>query len=756
MCFAARVVGLKHTGMKRNAPVEGSMMVGGADIPFCLPLPAAPVAAIGLESQGRQERLPHRPPGARSAPTVIPKRTRQRTVYAPKERGSAATGATRGEDRTYACPGGPQEATIADRCAPSATRHPAFPLPASGQHHAHCAPRVAPAATNLRPSGAKPALSRLLSFAMTIVALTGALLTIGCSSKKSGYAVANTFEATFPRAAVAADHAIASAAGAEILAKGGNAVDAAVATSFTLSVVRPMSCGMGGGGFMVIKFHDDPKHGNLATALNYRETTPGAVHPDFYEKDADKEASTVGGKACGIPGSVHGLLYALEKYGTLDRATVMAPAIRAAREGFVVDQYYIDGAKARIKWFNENQSRKSRFAFVWKRFLREGNVKIGDRITLREQANALELIARDGADAFYKGPIALAIVKTIEQDGGVMTMDDLAGYTLREVAPLKYTAFGRAALTMPPPSSGGIAIGQVAQLLNSRGALTFPPFVGRDEVARKRSEWFDTADGRHTFVEAAKHAFADRARHLADPAFSPVPVAEMLDKHYLRQLSIEPTTRPTAAYGGNPAALTSPRPDDHGTSHFSVIDARGNAVACTETINLEFGSKLAVAEYGFCLNNEMDDFTTRRGQANAFKLVQSDRNLPEPGKRPLSSMTPTIVLDDKGDVLIIAGASGGPRIITGTLQAILNVLLKDNTAGEAVAAPRIHHQWQPDILYAEKGALTPEAAEELKKKGHVIEPTGVVGNVQLIRRSKTGKGWNAACDPRKGGRPAGF
>jgi gamma-glutamyltranspeptidase / glutathione hydrolase len=436
----------------------------------------------------------------------------------------------------------------------------------------------------------------------------------------------------------------------------------------------------------------------------------------------------------------------------------MAPAIRAAEEGFVVDAHYVRSMneKEAIPWYKADPSRQKRLSFVWKRFLREGNVKVGDRIRLPEQADALRLIARDGADAFYKGEIAAAIVDAIERDGGVITRTDLAGYQLREVEPLTVGTKDITLLAMPPPSSGGIVIAQM--LLPYFFFVTSP---GKSAEQLWQTIVFDTATESwsnpasiHIQIEKLKDSFSDRAQWLADPEFVDVPLKKLLSDEYLelqaKRIDHE-HTRSSEQYG-----LVEQLPDDSGTSHWSVIDANGNAVACTETINTIFGSCLVVEKYGFALNNQMDDFTTRRGKPNAFKLIQSDRNRPQPGKRPLSSMSPTIVLDRDGRPMIVAGASGGPRIITGTLQAILNVLVRDMPAGEAVKAPRIHHQWQPDILYAEKGALSPEAADELKKRGHKIEPYNAIGNVQLIRRAKDGKGLDAACDPRKGGRPAGF
>ncbi|MCS7032464.1 MAG: gamma-glutamyltransferase, partial [Phycisphaerae bacterium] len=528
-------------------------------------------------------------------------------------------------------------------------------------------------------------------------------------------------------------------AGAEILRRGGNAVDAAVATSFTLSVVRPMSCGIGGGGFMIIKFRKDPVHGELATAINYRETCPAAIGADYYEAQADAEASSVGGKAVAVPGTVAGLLYALEKYGTLDRATVLAPAIRAAEEGYLVDRFDVASARNRVRWFDADPSRKQRFGFLWKRFLREGHLQVGDRVRLPEQARALRLIAAQGADAFYRGAIAAAVLDTVRRDGGEMTPQDLSGYRPQEVEPLTYRAMGRQFIAMPPPSSGGIAMAQILRMF---------------ETVRESGGVVSSIDS-HLLTECMKHAFADRARWLADPQFATVPTAGLISPAYIQSLAAR--FRPDRTLALEEYGAFSPPPDDGGTSHLCVIDTHGNAVACTETINLSFGSKLAVEQFGFFLNNQMDDFTTRQGTANQFGLMQSERNLPAAGKRPLSSMSPTIVVEPDGQVCLIAGASGGPRIITGTVQAVLKVLVEDASALKAVSAARIHHQWQPDLLEYEPGALHRSELSRLQRKGHKTAPAKEdVGNVQLIRRSADGNGWEAACDPRKGGHPAGF
>ncbi|MDX2117568.1 MAG: gamma-glutamyltransferase [Planctomycetota bacterium] len=565
--------------------------------------------------------------------------------------------------------------------------------------------------------------------------------------------------------AVAADHELASQAGAEILAAGGNAVDAAVATSFTLSVVRPFSCGIGGGGFMLIHLREDPKNPGRAlnVALNYREQAPACMTSDYYEKlDAaniaagrpDPDSSTKGAHAVAIPGTVAGLLAALERFGTMPREEVLAPAIRAARDGFIADKAYVDAASDATKWIAAHSKAAERFPLVWETYAARGTRAVGDRITSPEQARTLELIAAQGRDVFYRGEIARAIVESITRDGGAMTMADLASFTVSTMEPLATSFGGRAILTFPPPSSGGIVLAQTFATLDAR----------RDMTIASLNAGHDSGTYLHLLAEVSKHAFADRARFLGDPAKVHVPLRELLDRDMLarRAQSLDPTrTFAHDTYGMRleapaPAAM----PDDHGTSHFSVVDAAGNAVACTETVNLLFGSLLDVRGYGFVLNNQMDDFLTRRGTVNAFGLAQDERNLPAPGKRPLSSMSPTIALDGPPDrnasnVTLVVGASGGPRIISGTLQAALNVMMWDVSAAQAVGLPRMHHQWTPDELELERPLRSGDAEADLKKLGHTITTRGASA-VQVIRTSKVeGMKWDAASDPRKGGKPAG-
>lgn len=556
----------------------------------------------------------------------------------------------------------------------------------------------------------------------------------------------------FASAAVAADHHLASEAGAEILRAGGNAVDAAVATSFALSVVRPYSCGIGGGGFMVIHLKDHPRHGTLTTALNYREQAPAGVSPDFYLA-LEPDAATHGGRGVAVPGTVAGLLHALEEFGSgMSRDAVLAPAIRLAEEGFTVDAHYAASAAEVIAWIRKDEpARSARFAFVWDRFLARGAIKPGDVIRLPEQAAALRLIAQRGRDGFYRGPVADAIVEAAAADGGVLTLADLASFRVARVDPLTLEFRGKTIHTMPPPSSGGLALAQTLAILDARlpDLRATPP---------------RSPQAIHRVTEAAKHAFADRARWLGDPAFVDVPVARLLSPDYLRGLAatlLPDAVLPHERYGSIPAGEEGHAEPhrDGGTSHFSVVDAQGNAVACTETINLVFGSLRAAERFGFVLNNQMDDFATRPGLPNAFGLVQSARNAPAPGKRPLSSMTPLIALDpaDHGRVVLVAGASGGPRIISSTLQAALNVLVHDMPAGDALAAPRFHHQWTPDVLLLEAGLADADGlVPALEAAGHRTRRSDAIGNVQIIRAARDGAGLDAACDPRKGGRPAGY
>jgi gamma-glutamyltranspeptidase/glutathione hydrolase len=579
--------------------------------------------------------------------------------------------------------------------------------------------------------------------------------------------------ARYERFAVAADHPVASEAGAAMLAKGGNAVDAAVAASFTLSVVRPFSSGIGGGGFMVISLPDarGADGVRIERAINYREMAPSGATQDIYEQIGLERASVDGAMASAVPGTVAGLLYALETYGTLDRATVMEPAIRAAREGFATDEAYMGAALRLTERFVLNRHYQTRFAFVWERFLGSGAIALGDIVKNPEQAAVLGAIARDGASAFYEvkeGSLAERMIQEVNQDrllsvkAGVRPVAWFtpADFTLPRVeddAPLVVRFMGRRVLLMPPPSSGGVAIAQVMGLAERR------------ELAKAWSEGENGATPAryaHLLAESFKFAFADRAAYLADARFVPVPLEMLLGAERLDDFAAR--INPGRAYGPDRYGDLLGIPDDGGTSHVSVIDGKGGAVACTETINTEFGSLFVVSGTGFCMNNQMDDFTTERGGVNAYGLRQSEKNMPAPGKRPLSSMSPTIVMGpsggegggEGGEVEVVAGASGGPRIITATTQAIFNVLIRGMGAGEAVARKRMHHQWIPSVLEVERGFDEQESMRGLgtsiwlQKLRHEVVQTDRGAVVQMVVRSKDGV-IEAASDPRKGGRPAG-
>ncbi len=552
--------------------------------------------------------------------------------------------------------------------------------------------------------------------------------------------------------AVACDHPLASEAGAAMLRAGGNAVDAAVAAAFTLSVVRPDSCGIGGGGFMLV--HLPARDGEPARtiAMDHRETAPAAVDAEYFLRLRDDgspaDVSRIGVHSAGVPGTVAGLLSVHERFGRLPRARVMGPAIAIARDGWVADEHHAAVAGELERRVAAAPHAMPRAAWIRQRLGDSGRIVAGDRLENPEQARTLELIAARGAEAFYRGPIAEAIVQAMQAAGGPMTAEDLAGYRPREFEPVRGTFRGRTVLSMPPPSSGGTAILQALGILE------------RLDAAGRGGEGPEDPRRVHALAESLKHAFADRAEWMADPDFAAVPLERLLAVETLDDAAARVDAGRTFAPTHYGSAM--PPPIDGGTSHLSVVDDSGMAVALTETINLAYGSLVPVPGFGFVLNNQMDDFTTEPGMPNAFGLVQSDRNLPAPGKRPLSSMSPTIVLDSDGAVELVVGASGGPRIITATLQVILGVLDHGMSVGEAVARPRLHHQWMPDVLEFEPGwaagasaaadaAADPVAAMEAL--GHRTGRRDGVGVVQAILVREGVR--RAASDPRKGGRPAG-
>ncbi len=454
----------------------------------------------------------------------------------------------------------------------------------------------------------------------------------------------------------------------------------------------------------------------------------------------DPLKSQVGGLAVAVPGDVNGLCWILETYGTLDRATVLQPAIRLAREGFPLDQHAVTCQEQALADFERHPDYRQRFHALWTLYLNDGGKwSVGDRFH-SPLAPALELIAREGAAAFHSGPLAKAIVAEVDHQDGILTIDDLAANTPVSRAPLLGDYKGYGIVTMPPPSSGGVAILQILNTLAAYQDLHPEQSVGT----------WGADDPRFVqlVVEAMKHAFADRAQWLSDADFASVPVERLISRRYAKSLA----QRIDLDHTGELRTYGTTRPvKDGGTSHYCVIDVHGNAVAGTETINTLFGSYIVEPTYGIVLNNEMDDFAAVPGQPNAFGLVQSDANAIAPGKKPLSSMSPTILVKN-GKAEVVAGASGGPRIITATLLTLLNMVRSDMPVDDAVAQPRYHHQWLPETLFVEPD-LMPLLTEPMQARGHVVEPRAVLGAVQAARRVAAGV--TGASDPRKGGQPAG-
>jgi gamma-glutamyltranspeptidase/glutathione hydrolase len=532
---------------------------------------------------------------------------------------------------------------------------------------------------------------------------------------------------------VASDHEAASQAGAQILAAGGNAIDAAVATALALGVVNPTSSGIGGGGFAVVW---DARSKKLH-AVDFREAAPAALTPAHFVVDGkiDPRRSRAGGLAVAIPGEVAGLAHLSERLGALPWAAVVEPARRLAARGFQVS-WFLARAAADVS------GRPDTPASI-RAFLNPGGepLRRGQWVVRRKLAATLAALADGGADRFYRGAIAEDIVATIRAAGGVMTLADLAGYRVIERTPLSGTWGRYRVATMPLPSSGGLALLAALAIIDGSGIDLRGAGAGSSAAF-------------HAVAEALKHTFADRARFLGDATPSGL-VERFLAPARLARLArrVGPRTRPHATYGdrslGKPAAGRT----DAGTSHLCAIDSAGNAVALTTTVNTYFGAKLITGTSGIVLNNEVDDFTLAAGVPNAFGLIQSEHNLVGPGKRPLSSMTPVLVFD--GDrVLGCVGGSGGPRIISNSLQVLINAFALGMDISEAVAAPRVHHQWTPDVLLVEP-EVPADVVAALRRRGHRVVVSGAPTAVQAVVVDADGRR-HGASDPRKGGAPAAW
>jgi gamma-glutamyltranspeptidase / glutathione hydrolase len=517
---------------------------------------------------------------------------------------------------------------------------------------------------------------------------------------------------------------IASEVGRDILRAGGNAVDAAVAVGFALAVVHPEAGNIGGGGFMVIRQRD-----GSVQALDYRETAPALATRDMYldPNGEPTERSVTGHLSAGVPGAVAGLTEAHRRFGRLPFAQVIAPAIRLAWDGFRVDQY-------RSESIAEDSARLALYPASSVGFLPAGAPPVpGSTLRQPDLAATLEQIRDSGAAGFYRGRVADLIVAEMGRGGGLISHADLAGYRAVWRDPISISYRGYTIYSMPPASSGGVTMGEVLNIMEGYSPL--PPFGSPALLHRE--------------AEAMRRAFTDRNTYLGDPAFVQNPLERLLSKEYAGELrrdigeraSPTPSFDPSVRSGGS-------------TTHYSVVDAEGNAVSCTTTLNNSYGSAVTVTGAGFLLNDEMDDFATAPGKPNLYGLVQGEANAIAPGKRMLSAMTPSIVLDPRGELFLIVGTPGGPRIITMVYHVISNVIDHRMTLPDAVSAPRMHHQALPDSIQVEEEGYTPATLDSLRARGHGIAERGYWGDVEAIVRTPTG--WQGVSDPRRGGGGAGY
>jgi len=536
---------------------------------------------------------------------------------------------------------------------------------------------------------------------------------------------------------VASASELASQVGVDVLRSGGNAVDATVATHFALAVVYPEAGNIGGGGFMVARMAD-----STLAALDFREMAPLAATRDMFLDDQGNstDKSLLGHLAVGVPGSVLGMWEAHQRFGTLPWADLLQPAITLAEKGFEIstdlrgslqqseDQLRLFGGSAEI-------------------FLPGSRLpKVGDILRQPDLAATLQRIAQEGPDGFYRGKTESFWWQRWSGGGGIITLENLKSYTAEWREPVIFDYRGYTIVSMPPPSSGGATIAEIANILEGYDLL---------------SMGFHSPQRIHLFVEAAKRGFADRNTHLGDPDFIAVPLERMISEEYATQRrSTIDTGRVTPASEILPG-LSSSQAESYNTTHFSIADAIGNAVSVTTTLNNPFGSKVTVRGGGFLLNNEMDDFAAKPGSPNVFGLVQGEANAVAPGKRMLSSMSPTIVLDPQGRLFLVTGGSGGPTIITTVYQTISNIIDFGMNVAQALSAPRLHHQHLPDQMSFEHGGLTPETVVALEALGHsLIEGWGsnrfpYWGDAQAIMVMPDGT-LQGASDPRRAGKATGY
>jgi len=539
-----------------------------------------------------------------------------------------------------------------------------------------------------------------------------------------------------PGVAVGVQGAVSSAehnateAGIEILRRGGNAIDAAVAVGFALAVTQPSAGNLGGGGFMIVRTADGRR-----SAIDYRETAPSAATRDMY-LDAEgnvTDRSRLGPLAAGIPGTVAGMQLAHKQYGSLPWADLLAPAIRLAREGHVVDEDHARRLERGVKKMREAGYLDSARHYE---SAPGQTVKATERWLQPALAQTLETIANDGADAFYRGALATKLADGVKSLGGIWTAADLADYRAKERKPIEFDYLGHHVISMPPPSAGGVVMRQILAGGQQHAMHVHP---------------YRSVEATHLYLEATRRAYADRGYLLGDPDFAEVPTEKLTSDAYIEQRmrDIDPkkATPSSEVRGGLSGALSR---ESQETTHYSVVDAAGNAVSNTYTLNTGMGAKVVAPGTGVLLNNEMDDFAAKPGTPNGYGLVQGENNRIEPGKRMLSSMTPTIVTKD-GELRAVLGSPGGPTITT-TVTMILRAMIEHaKPLDQAVAAPRIHHQWLPDRAIVEE-ATEPALVEGLKALGHAVMPSrwGSIGHAHCIEVDPQTKGFRAVADVVRG------
>ena len=551
--------------------------------------------------------------------------------------------------------------------------------------------------------------------------LWGSLLTLLVSGSAIGRAPRSALQTTHPPgAAIASPHALATEAGLQVLRAGGNAFDAAVAVSSTLSVVEPISSGLGGGGFFLL--HDAKTGKDIF--IDAREISPESAAPAAYldrNGNLDTNRSENGPWSAGIPGLPAALVVLSRKYGKLPLETSLATAIRIARDGFPV--------YARLeKGYGERRAVMERYPGTRAVYLADGDPpKVGETFRQPDLAHTLEVLAEKGSDGFYRGDVAKKLLASVRDEGGKWTAEELANYKVREREPLRFRYHDWDITTAPPPSSGGVALAEILQVA---------------------SGWdlhkLDKAHRVHILVEAMRRAYRDRTIYLGDPDFVQVPIRRLMSPDYAAGLraGIHPDkATPSALLSGRPAPL-----EDNETSHFSIIDREGNRVSATQTVNLLYGSGLVAPGTGVLLNDEMDDFALRPGTPNAFGVMGFEANAPKPGKRMLSSMSPTFM--ESPEQVIAIGSPGGSRIIT---EVLLGILGYDDglTAQQVAALPRFHHQWLPDVISAEAGALDPATVKSLQAMGHTVNAGEKTwGNLQTVEWDKRKNTLSGGSDPR--------